>query len=78
MSARTERSQAIETHYSELIGVLELLPLLVRETRRRRGMSVRAVSRELKMSDATVGAVEKQTTDPTLSTVIALLEWVSE
>lgn len=62
--------------YGELIDTLNSLPVLVRETRRRRGMSVRAVGRELDMSDVTIGAVEKGNSDPVLSTVVTLLEWV--
>jgi DNA-binding transcriptional regulator YiaG len=46
------------TSYEELADVLDNLPLLVREARRRRGLSVRATAKELGTSPSTVSRFE--------------------
>ncbi len=63
------------TPYSELIGVVEALPLLVRETRRRKGLSLRAAAQEIGVSFATVARAENGE-DLVLSCAVALLRWV--
>lgn len=63
------------TSYAELADVLEALPLLVRETRRRRGLSLRAVGRELDMAASSVDRLERgQNCD--LGAAVAYLRWM--
>lgn len=63
------------TSYAELADVLGNLPLLLRETRRRRGLSLRAASRELGMSFSTVARFENGE-DIVLSNAVDILRWV--
>ena len=61
--------------YGELAQVLLNLPLLVREKRRRLGLSQRAVGRGSRVSFATVSRCEAGH-DMKLSSVLELLEWI--
>ena len=63
--------------YQDLLELLDDLPTLIAHTRRRKGMSIREVGRKLRMSDATVGLIESGKTDPKLSTVRVLIEWIA-
>lgn len=63
------------TSYAELADVLTNLPLLLRETRRRRGLSLRAAARELEMSFSTVSRFENGE-DIVLSNAVDILRWV--
>ncbi|MFE7868829.1 helix-turn-helix domain-containing protein [Micromonospora humida] len=62
--------------YAELISVLSALPLLLRETRRARGLSVRAAAREIGCSFATVSRIEAGE-DCALSNAVAILWWIA-
>lgn len=61
--------------YSELADVLRLLPLLLREARRARRLSVRAAASELGMSFSTVSRMEAGE-DCVMSNVVAVLRWL--
>lgn len=61
--------------YDELTQILVNLPLLVREKRRRLGLSQRDVGKISKLSVATVCRCEAGY-DMRLSSVLELLEWV--
>jgi predicted transcriptional regulator len=62
------------TSYAELVDVLANLPVLVRETRRRKQLSVRAAAMEAGVSFATLSRFEAGE-DARMSTVRALLTW---
>lgn len=62
-------------NYQEVADILDELPSIVAHTRRRKGMSLRAVGRALGISDVTVAHVESGEYDVTLSTVKAILRW---
>jgi transcriptional regulator with XRE-family HTH domain len=63
------------TPYGELADVLKHLPVLVRENRRRRGLSLRAAAQEAGVSFSTVARAESGE-DCALSSAIALLNWL--
>jgi ribosome-binding protein aMBF1 (putative translation factor) len=63
------------TPYAELAEVIESLPLLVREARRRRRLSIRAAAREMGMSFSTVHRIE-QGDDCALSNAMTALRWL--
>lgn len=62
--------------YEELLDLLDALPMLVRETRRRRGMSMRAVHDVTGVSAPTIQRCEVGTQDVSLSNAKILLRWV--
>lgn len=64
------------TSYDELIELLAALPLLIREKRRRDGLTLRAAGKATGLSFSTVYRVEQGESDPTLSHVIVLLRWL--
>lgn len=61
--------------YSELAEVLGLLPMLLREARRTRRLSVRAAAEQLGMSFSTVSRMETGH-DCALSNAVAVLRWL--
>lgn len=63
------------TSYSDLADLLASLPLLVREARRQRQLSVRDVGRQLGMSFSTISRVENGD-DCVLSNAVAILRWL--
>lgn len=68
-------SDAAPTSYDEILDVLDRLPLLVRETRRRRGLSLRAAARESGVGFANLSRCENGA-GMHMSTVVPLLRWV--
>ncbi len=66
---------AAPSSYDELIGVLDALPVLVRETRRRRRLSLRAAGEACGMGFASVQRCESGA-GLHLETVVALLRWL--
>ncbi len=66
------------TPYTELLAVLECLPLLVREARRRKGHSIRASARVCGMSFSTISRFENRVGDIQLDGVCALIRYVAE
>lgn len=65
------------TPYAELVSVLAALPLLLRETRRQRGLSSRAAARQIGCSFSTVSRIESGE-DCALSNAVAILRWIGE
>lgn len=65
------------TTYGEMLDVLEHLPLILRETRRQRGVSQRACARQTGTSFSTISRVENGE-DCTLSNAMALLRWIAD
>lgn len=61
--------------YGELIEVLEALPLIVRETRRRRGLSQRAAGTAAGVEFATISRCENGA-GLHLKSILPLLRWV--
>lgn len=61
--------------YTELISVLEALPLLVRETRRRKALSLRAAAVDSGVQMSTLQRCE-QGAGMHLASVVPLLRWV--
>lgn len=65
------------TTYAELADVLRNLPLLLREARRARGLSLREAGRQLGMSFATVSRAE-QGEDLVMSNTTRILAWLDQ
>lgn len=65
------------TTYSELADVLQLLPVLVREKRRLRGLSLRQAAKEIGVSFNTVTRFERGE-DAVMSTVVAVFRWLDQ
>lgn len=65
------------TPYAELADVIASLPLLLREARRARGLSMRAAAKELCISFSTVYRIE-QGEDCALSNAVAVLRWLDQ
>ncbi len=62
--------------YEELLNLLDGLPMLVRETRRRRGMSMRAVQAVTGVAASTIQRCEAGEQDVSLTNAKVLLRWV--
>jgi ribosome-binding protein aMBF1 (putative translation factor) len=65
------------TPYAELAEVIASLPLLLREARRARGLSLRAAARELGLSFSTVDRIERGE-DCALSNATTVLRWLGQ
>lgn len=63
------------TPYAELADVIANLPVLLREARRARGLSLRAAAKELGMSFSTVTRMEEGN-DCALANAVAVLRWL--
>lgn len=63
------------TPYTELAEVIASLPLLLRETRRARGLSQRAAADQLGLSFSTISRIETGG-DCVLSHATAVLRWL--
>lgn len=63
--------------YAELLRVLDNLPLLVLEKRRRLGLSQRAAAKQTGLTFSTICRAE-QGYDMHLSTAMQLVEWVGK
>lgn len=61
--------------YAELVDVLEVLPVLLREGRRSRRLSVRAAAVQIGFSFSTVSRIEEGQ-DCALSNAVAVLRWL--
>jgi DNA-binding XRE family transcriptional regulator len=64
------------TSYDELAQLLDQLPFLVRETRRRRGLTQRAAADEIGCGFSTISRLEAGGADCSLTNAIALLRWI--
>jgi len=65
------------TPYGELADVIASLPLLLREARRARGLSLRATAKQLGCSFSTVTRMEAGD-DCALSNAVAVLRWLDQ
>lgn len=65
------------TSYDEIVTVLGDLPMLVREKRRRNGLSLREAARQVGVSFSTLDRFEKGEDAQLRATVIPMLWWVS-
>lgn len=70
-------SHDLPTPYAELADVIGNLPLLLREARRARGLSLRATARELRISFSTVDRIERGE-DCALSNAVAVMRWLDQ
>ena len=68
-------SDGMPTSYAELATVLAALPLLLREARRGRRLSMREAAKQLDMSASTVLRIESGE-DCALSNAAAVLRWL--
>lgn len=62
--------------YTELVDVLARLPVLLREARRSRRLSMQAAARQIGCSTSAVHRVEHSTGEASLYTAIAILRWL--
>jgi ribosome-binding protein aMBF1 (putative translation factor) len=65
------------TTYTEMARVLAALPMLVREARRARGLSIRAAAVQIGCSFSTVTRFERGE-DCTLSNAALMLAWLDD
>ena len=65
------------TPYAELAEIIANLPMLLREARRARGLSLRATARELGLSFSTVDRIERGE-DCALSNATTVLRWLEQ
>lgn len=65
------------SRYTELAEVLEAIPLLCREARRARGLSIRAAAKELDVSFSTLHRIESGE-DCVASSLIAVMRWLDQ
>lgn len=63
------------TSYSELADVIANLPMLIKEARRARGLSIRGAARELGLAGATVVRIERGEGYVTYN-LVAVLRWL--
>jgi DNA-binding XRE family transcriptional regulator len=63
------------TSYAELLSVLDALPILLRENRRRTGMSLRSAAREIGVSFATISRLEDGN-DASLTNAMKVIAWL--
>lgn len=63
------------TGYGELIEVLESLPVILREARRRKGVSIRQAAIELDVSFSSISRWEAGITHPDTPKIIKVLRW---
>lgn len=63
--------------YDDVIAVLEVLPIILRETRRRKGLSTRAAAIQLGMTHATISRWEGGHHAPGRDAIIRVLRWAA-
>jgi transcriptional regulator with XRE-family HTH domain len=69
-------AEGVPTSYAELLRVIDMLPELVREKRRRDGLSFRAAEREAGVSFNTIRRLEQRTGDLQVASLRILIRWV--
>jgi DNA-binding XRE family transcriptional regulator len=75
VSAAFDRSSLAS--YEEVIGVLEALPVLIRETRRRKGQAMREAAEDAGVAFTNFTRWERGTSEPSLTNVVRVLRWVA-
>ncbi len=73
------RPAATETllGYDEICDVLAAVPVILRETRRRNGLSMRDAGDRIGVAASTVMRWERQHAEPSTSDIIAILRWAA-
>jgi ribosome-binding protein aMBF1 (putative translation factor) len=66
------------TAYSQLAEVVTNLPLLTREARRARGLSLRGAGRQIGIGFSTILRVEEGVSGLNSETIIAVLRWLDQ
>lgn len=66
------------TSYEELAHVIEILPDLIREKRRRERLSIREVGKRLGISFSTISRLEARKGDLRTDNLLVLLRWIGE
>lgn len=69
-------TRGTQTTYAELAEIIESLPLIVREIRRSRQLSLRAAAKEIGTNAPTLGRMEAGS-DYTVSNLRAVLCWLN-
>lgn len=64
------------TPYGELAAILDALPLLLREQRRARRLSMAAAAQQIGTNSATVYRIEAEQGQASLPNAIAVLRWM--
>lgn len=64
--------------YDGLLQVLADLPVICRETRRRKGLSLRAAAQQAAVSFSTLDRMERGDTGANLTSIVAILKWVKQ
>jgi transcriptional regulator with XRE-family HTH domain len=70
-------SSSVPGGYDDLLSVLGELPVICRETRRRKRLSMREAGEQAGISPSTFCRVEARTGDPSLSAIVAILRWAA-
>jgi transcriptional regulator with XRE-family HTH domain len=65
------------TPYGEILAVLDALPLIIREARRRKGLSLRRAADEAGVAASTMMRVEEGVLDCRLDSAKSLLRWAA-
>lgn len=69
-------SDGVQTTYRELANLLVDLPLLLREARRTRQLSLRAAAREIGCSFNTIARIEKGDFECRTGSAVSVLIWL--
>jgi ribosome-binding protein aMBF1 (putative translation factor) len=63
--------------YGEIIAVLAAVPVILRETRRRKGESLRGAADRLGIAPSTVMRWERHEQEPSTTDIIRILRWAA-
>jgi ribosome-binding protein aMBF1 (putative translation factor) len=63
--------------YGEIIAVLAAVPVILRETRRRKGESLRGAADQLGIAASTVMRWERHEQEPSTTDIIRILRWAA-
>lgn len=74
----SDRYDDLPLTYDEILAVLDALPVLCREKRRRLGLTYRAAGRASGVSFNAIKRVEDGTADPAWTTARSLLRWIGQ
>ena len=69
--------KSTQTSYAELAMVLERMPLLAREARRSRGLSLRAAAKDMGLNFSTLNRFERGE-DVVLSNAVTIMRWLDQ
>jgi len=61
--------------YDEIIAVLAAVPVILRETRRRKGLALREAGDQLGIAASTVMRWERHEQEPSTTDIIRILRW---